>query len=103
MSIKFGSVRMRTNDKVIAGLLSAKGMLDAAEDVAEDIGNDVKSSTSSSARLKQFGRRIVVDKTERGARVGTTWGPAVPVEYGTVRTPPLRILTSAAERHGRTK
>ena len=34
-------------------------------------------------------------------RVGTSWGPAVPVEYGTARTPAHRILLSAAEKEGR--
>ena len=99
-SLRFTNARVRVNERVVAKLVEADGVGNACLEVAEDIGQDVKSSTSGSRRLAQFGKKIVADRTETGARVGTTWGPAVPVEFGTYRTPPLRILTSAAERRG---
>ena len=49
--------RMRTNDKVIGALLTAKGMLDKAQDVGEDIRRDVIAETSSSSTLKPYGRK----------------------------------------------
>lgn len=98
--LKFGAVRMRTNDRVIAKLVEADGVLDACLEVADDISAETKASTSGSRRLAQFGKKMVTDKTDTGARAGTTWGPAVPVEFGTFRTPPLRILTGIAERRG---
>ena len=91
---------MRTNDKVINALLTARGMLDAAQDVGEEIRRDVISTTSSSSTLKPYGRKMVVGPTENGYRVGTTWGPAVPVEYGTASTPAHAILRNAAAKYG---
>lgn len=72
-------------------------------ETAEAIAADVTSSTSSSKYLSPYGERMFVEETETGARVGTTWGPAVPIEFGSLHTAPKRILCSIAERFGRWK
>lgn len=91
------------HDRVIDNLINARGIQKATLDVADDIADETKASTSSSRRLYHYGRKMVTGNTETGARAGTTWGPAVPVEFGTFRTPPHRILTTIASRFGRTR
>ena len=97
------SARVKLNEARIALIAADPRVGDDLLEVADAISADVKAETSGSARLKQFGRKMVTGRTERGARAGTTWGPAVPVEFGTFQTSPLRILTTIAARHGKTK
>jgi hypothetical protein len=75
-------------------------VLKQLDKVGDRITNDVKSSVSGSKRLAQFGKKMGNQNTATGIRVGTSWGPAVPIEYGTVNTPPKRILLGAAEKNG---
>lgn len=93
--------RTKLHEPAIAAVAVLPRVLDALSDVGEEISDDVKSSTSSSRTVRPFGRMMSVEKSATGVRVGTSWGPAVPVEYGTARTPAHRILLSAAERRGR--
>jgi hypothetical protein len=96
-------IRTRTevNDRVVDDVATMPGVLDKLADVGDKISADVKRSTGSSRTTRPFGRMMSVTKTETGVRVGTSWGPAVPVEYGTYRTPARRILLSAAEKAGK--
>lgn len=93
--------RTKLHEPVIAGVALLPQVLEGLADVGDKISQDVKSSTSSSRTVRPFGRMMSVEKSVDGVRVGTSWGPAVPVEYGTIRTPAHRILLTAAERHGR--
>ena len=95
------SFRTKLHEPAIAAVALLPRVLDGLADVGEEISDDVKSSTSRSRTTRPFGRMMSVTKSTDGVRVGTSWGPAVPVEYGTIRTPAKRILLSAAERKGR--
>ena len=103
MTLKLGKARVTLHDSVIERLPSERGVGEELLEVAEDISAEVKAQTAGSRRLKQYGRKMVADRTETGARAGTTWGPAVPVEFGTFQTPAHRILTNIAARFGRTR
>ena len=91
-------VNIKLNDAVIDAVADDPGIADALVDVADEINFETRTTTARSARLKPFGERMVAGTVEGGARVGTTWGPAVPVEFGTIDSPPGRVLTAAAER-----
>lgn len=103
MTIRVRNVRYRENVAAIERVAESQAVADGTLKVADSIAADTKAATSGSRRLRQFGRRTVTDNTDTGARVGTTWGPAVPVEFGTIRTPAHRILTTIAGRYGRTE
>ena len=93
-------VRYVENRAVIEALGTFGSVLDGTREIAESIADDVKKSTGSSSRLKPYGERMVIENTATGTRVGPDWGPSVPVEFGTARTPAKRILLGAAERSG---
>lgn len=93
-------VRYRENDRGMKKVAKARAVVDGTKAIAELIARDVKSATGS-PHLKPYGRRMIVDETETGALVGTNWGPAVPIEFGTVDTPAHRILLGAAERNSK--
>jgi hypothetical protein len=97
--ISLKNARMTKHERAILKVLESQAVQDGTDDIATDISVAVKARTSGSSTLKPFGRRTQVSKTEKGSRVGTSWGPAVPVEFGTVRTPAHRIMTTAAEQN----
>jgi hypothetical protein len=94
-------VRYVENDRAMLDVAKMGVVLDGTKAIAEKIADDVSRSTSGSRTLRPYGKRMVVDETETGALVGTDWGPAVPVEFGTIDTPPNRILLGAAERNAK--
>ena len=103
MSVKFGRTRVKLHERAIAEVVQARGVSRELVGVADDIADDVRQSTSSSRRIKRFGQEMRTEATETGARAGTSWPIAHIIEYGTIRTPAHRIMTRAAERHGRTR
>lgn len=104
MALRIRSARLVKHEAAIAAVALSPRVLNKTRGIAEDIRSDVEARTSSSSTIKPYGRRMSTENTETGTRVGTSWGPAVPVEYGTVNTPAHRILTGAAERSpGRTE
>lgn len=94
------STRIVLYPKRIAAVASDRRVIDGLNPVAANIVDDVRRTVSGSRTIKPMGSRIVRSVTDRGVRVGTTWGPAVPVEYGTIDTPPQRVWLGAAERFG---
>lgn len=98
MSFRLTNARVRLHDRAIGAVATTAQVQAGARKIADGIADDVRARTSSSSTIRPFGDRLSVDSTELGARVGTSWGPAVPVEFGTVNTPAHRILTGAAER-----
>lgn len=103
MSVRIGKARVELHDRVIDNLAGDPGIGDELYDVADEISAEARATARRSKRTKPFGERMVADTTETGARTGSTWGPAVPVEFGTVDSPPQRILTNAAERVARSR
>lgn len=95
------SARTVLHDPAIVRVARHRQVIDGVMKVADKIEQDVKSETANSKTVRPFGRMMSVVETDTGARVGTSWGPAVPVEYGTVRTPAHRILLGVAEKAGR--
>jgi len=71
------------------------------DDAADKITGHVRNRVKGSPHLKPYGDRMRKTRTKKGTNVGTTWGPAVPVEFGTFRHAPKRILLSAAEKVGK--
>ena len=103
--MKFSGFRTKVHEKAVEAALEDRRVLRGMEDVADEIVSGVKSRTSGSSTVAPFGRKMTKDRTRDGRkvkiRVGTTWGPAVPVEYGSADTPAQRILLGAAEKAGR--
>lgn len=102
--VKFSGFRTKLDEKRIEAAIEDRRVLAGMEDLADDITRDVRSQTSGSSTLRPYGKKMTKERTRDGRkvkiRVGTSWGPAVPVEYGTFKTPPKRILLGAAERTG---
>lgn len=94
------SVRTVLHDPAIELVALNPQVLLGLSKVGDQITRDVESSTSGSKRLAPFARFMSKERSEKGLRIGTSWGPAVPIEYGTVRTPAKRILLGAAEKNG---
>ena len=98
----FGKTRTVVDEKEIDKLLSTrKAVSRMLSPAADAITKDVKARTGRSSTLRPYGRKMSTEPIDGRLRVGTDWGPAVPVEYGTVRTRGERILLDAAEKNGR--
>jgi hypothetical protein len=101
MVAKFSGFRTKLHEREIEAALSDRRVLAGMEDLADEITRNVERKTSGSSTLRPFGKKMSKDRVRDGRkvkiRVGTSWGPAVPVEYGGSYTPAHRILTSAAE------
>ena len=99
---KFSGFTTKLNEKKLAAALEDRRVLAGMEDLADSITKEVKRETSKSRYLRPFGKKMSTDRVRTGKksvriRVGTSWGPAVPIEYGTYNTVGQRILTTAAE------
>lgn len=101
---RFSGFRTKLHERQIEAAIEDRRVLAGMEDVADEITRDVRARTSGSSTLRPYGKKMTKDRTRDGRkvkiRVGTSWGPAVPIEYGTFRTPAKRILLGAAERTG---
>lgn len=94
-------VRMKLHETEIERVAKTRQVVDGAVKIGEKVADDVKAETSGSSTLRPYGTRMIVAETEAGATVGTDWGPAVPIEFGTIDTPAKRILLGAAERNAK--
>lgn len=103
MSFRFAGVRTRLHERSILTVQVSPQVLAGTLKVADDISVATKADLQPHRTLVGYGRKMVTGNTAKGARVGTTWGPAVPVEFGTYRTPAHRFLETAAARFGRIK
>lgn len=94
--------RTVVHDSVIAEIAAENAQIAAGlVNAGEQIERDVQARTEGSSTIRPFGRMMSVDELDGFVRVGTSWGPAVPVEYGTDDTPAQRVLLAAAEANGR--
>lgn len=105
LGMGFSGFKTKLHEKEIEALLADRKVLDGMEETADEVERNVKARTSGSSTVRPFGQKMTKDRIRDGRRkvkirVGTTWGPAVPVEYGGANTPPQRILQEAAERSG---
>jgi len=98
MSVRIRSARLVKHEAAIKAVALTGEVIDKVTDIADKITSDVSTRTSSSSTIRPFGDMMETSRTEDGVRVGTSWGPAVPVEYGTYKTPAHRIVLGAAER-----
>ena len=99
--VKFGRTRTKLHAAQILAAKSSPQVIAGTLEVADNISVAVKTDLQGRRTLKGYGRKMVTGPTEQGARVGTTWGPAVPVEFGTYSQPGHRFLETAAERFGK--
>ena len=101
MTFRVSKVRTEVDKKAIEKFGASRELLRELFPTGDEISERVKSATSGSSTVSPFGRKMSVEEVDGKVRVGTSWGPAVPVEYGTIRTPAKRILLGAAEKIGR--